>query len=68
MTVSDYITGQVREALGPVNRWYCAQRYGREITDPEALLRHYITHGGASGFAREHAVQATSSRSLARMP
>lgn len=42
---------QLSEALGPVNRWYCAQAYGRPIDDPEVLLSYFIKSGGAANFA-----------------
>ena len=54
-TISEYLAAQVREALGPVNKWYCSQCYGREITDPEMLLRYYITHNGGSHIAPTYA-------------
>ena len=65
MTVSDYIAGQLREAMGPVNKWYCAQHYGREIIEPETLLRYYIYHGGTWRFAQEHAAQVAPARDQA---
>ena len=52
MSISDYLAAQMREALGPVNKWYCSQHYGREVTDPETLLRYYIKNGGARHFAQ----------------
>ena len=51
MSIADYLAAQMREALGPVNKWYCSQHFGREITDPETLLRYYIKNGGARHFA-----------------
>ena len=45
---------QVAEALGPDNRWYCAQHYGRDIHDPEVLLRYFVRSGGAADFARRY--------------
>jgi len=51
MSIADYLAAQMREALGPVNKWYCSQYFGREITDPETLLRYYIKNGGARHFA-----------------
>ena len=50
---------QVAEALGPLNRWYCAKWYGRRVDDPNLLLRYYIENGGAADFARRFA-QATA--------
>jgi hypothetical protein len=49
---------QLAEAFGPVNRWFCAEAYGREIYDKELLLSYYIKSGGAADFARryEHAL------------
>jgi hypothetical protein len=52
MTIADYLAAQMHEALGPVNKWYCSQHYGREITDPETLVRYYIKNGGARHFAQ----------------
>jgi hypothetical protein len=51
---SDFLDQQRREALGPVNKWYCSQFYGYEVNDPETLLAYYIKHGGASRFREEH--------------
>src|SRR4051812_16880094 len=43
---------QMGEALGAVNRWYCAQGYGREVQEDELLIRYFIRSGGAADFAR----------------
>ncbi|CAA9409776.1 MAG: hypothetical protein AVDCRST_MAG64-2240 [uncultured Phycisphaerae bacterium] len=42
---------QLAEAFGPVNRWFCAQAYGRPVDDPETLLVYFIRSGGAADFA-----------------
>lgn len=42
---------QLSEALGEVNRWYCSESHGKEITDHESLMRYYIRNGGAANFA-----------------
>lgn len=52
--MSDYLDKQLQEALGPVNKWYCSQFMGYEVTDPELLLTYYIKHGGASQFRMHH--------------
>jgi|HubBroStandDraft_6_1064221.scaffolds.fasta_scaffold5728392_1 hypothetical protein len=49
-TMGTFLDEQKREALGPVNKWYCSQFYGYEVTEPEQLLSYYIKHGGASHF------------------
>jgi len=49
-----FLDEQKREALGPVNRWYCSQHYGYEVNDPETLLAYYIKHGGAYHYRQEH--------------
>jgi len=49
-----FLEEQKREALGPVNKWYCSQFYGYEVTEPEQLLSYYIKHGGASNFRQLH--------------
>jgi hypothetical protein len=51
---------QLAEACGPLNRWFCAQAYGREmdhrtVEDREILLTHYIRSGGAEDFAKRYA-------------
>jgi hypothetical protein len=46
---------QVAEALGPVNRWYCSQAYGRPVDDPQLLLTYFIKSGGAANFADRYA-------------
>jgi len=43
---------QIAEALGPINRYYCSEKHGRDIRDADLLLTHYIKHGGAEDFAR----------------
>ena len=53
-TMVDFLDEQKREALGPVNRWYCAQHFGYEVNDPETLLAYYIKHGGAWHFREAH--------------
>jgi hypothetical protein len=45
---------QLAEAFGPMNRWFCAEFYGREIVDREMLLRYYIRSGGAADFASRY--------------
>jgi hypothetical protein len=60
MDISDYLTAQMREALGPVNRWFCAQHFGRDVNDTETLLRYYIKNGGAKHFAQYAAAHAGS--------
>jgi hypothetical protein len=42
---------QLAEALGPDNRYFCSQFYGREIKDPETLIGYFIDQGGAADFA-----------------
>lgn len=39
---------QVAEALGPDNRWFAGEYFGRQATDRECVL-YYIGHGGAEG-------------------
>ena len=48
------IRAQIAEAHGPVNRWYCAQFYRREISDLELLMRYFIRSGGAADFDRRY--------------
>jgi hypothetical protein len=50
--VSVRLALQLAEALGPVNRWYCSEWYRRPVSDPETLLRYFISRGGAADFAR----------------
>ena len=45
---------QLDEAFGPVNRWYCAQAYGRPVNEPELLLIYFIKSGGAADFASRY--------------
>ena len=61
MDMSTYMSEQMKEALGPDNRWYCSQFYGKEITDPDILLMYYIKHGGAKGWAQKHKVKLKES-------
>ena len=53
--MSDYLKQQLWEALGPVNKWYCSQYHGYEVTSPDQLLAYYIKHGGARQFRQRHA-------------
>ena len=41
---------EVQEALGPDNKWYCSNKYGYEVTDPDKLLTYYIKAGGAKNY------------------
>jgi hypothetical protein len=50
MTLKEHLQRQIEAALGPENRWYCSEFYGREITDPDILLEYFIKHGGADAF------------------
>jgi len=52
MQFNDRIRQQLAEALGPDNKWFCSQKSGHEVTDPETLVKHYIKNGGAEDFAR----------------
>ena len=52
--MTEFLEQQRREALGSVNKWFCSQFYGHEVTDPEALLAYYIKHGGAKHFRQQH--------------
>jgi hypothetical protein len=56
--MSEFLDEQRREALGPVNKWYCSQAYGFEVTDPDTLLAYYIKHGGAQQFRQCHRYEA----------
>jgi hypothetical protein len=38
-----------------LNRWYCSQEHGREIRNPESLVRYYVGKGGAEDFERRFA-------------
>lgn len=58
MGMMDFLDRQMREALGPVNKWYCSQHFGFEICDPETLLAYYIKHGGAYHFRQAHRLDA----------
>lgn len=62
MHLKEYVRQQLEEALGPVNRWYCSEHYGREVTDPNLLLEYYIKNGGAEHFARIQASQCFDGR------
>lgn len=57
MNLSEYLRGQLKEAFGPENKWYCSQYFGYEVTDRQALLEYYIRHGGSQHFASEHLQQ-----------
>ena len=60
--ISDYLQQQLQEALGPVNKWYCSQYYGYEVTAPDVLLAYYIKHGGASFFRQQHRFEPVEAR------
>jgi hypothetical protein len=40
---------QLDEALGPDNRYFACQHFGREDLTDEELVLYYILHGGAIG-------------------
>lgn len=50
MQFGAYLQTQVQEAMGELNRYYCSKHYGKEISDPEILLRYYIKNGGSKDF------------------
>jgi hypothetical protein len=50
MTLKQRLQRQIDAALSPENRWYCAEFYGCEITDPDTLMEYFIKHGGAEAF------------------
>ena len=52
MTLREHLQRQIEAALGPENRWYCSEFFGREITDPDLLLEYFIKHGGADFFGQ----------------
>ncbi len=56
-TMGTFLEEQKREALGPVNKWYCSQFHGYEVTEPEQLLSYYIKHGGAQHFRQLYGTQ-----------
>lgn len=60
-----WLQAQREEAMGPVNKWFCSQHYGKEITDPETLMRYYIEHGGAAAFRRNHVLKVPEKRPMA---
>lgn len=39
-----------REAMGPLNRWYCSEFHGRDIRGPETLWNYY--HRSVQGCLR----------------
>jgi hypothetical protein len=51
---NEYMQMQMREALGPDNRWFCSQYYGYEVTDENKLIAYYIKYGGAKDFYSKH--------------
>ena len=57
MNLSEYLHGQLEEACGAENKWYCSQHFGYEVTDPQKLLEYYIRHGGSQHFASQHLEQ-----------
>jgi hypothetical protein len=63
MSMKEYVRGQLDEALGAVNRWYCSEYYGYEVTDCDLLLEYYIKHGGAEQFAKCRRAAAGSNQS-----
>lgn len=54
MTRLEWNQAQMVEALGNTNRWYFYQKYGREATSDEELIRFYIESGGAINYAHDH--------------
>ena len=52
--LQNHLQQQVEEALGEVNRWYCSQAMGYNVSDPEILLKYYIKNGGAEGYRKRH--------------
>jgi len=67
MTLKEHLQRHIDAALGPENRWYCSEFYGREITDGDVLLEYFIKHGGAEFFGEPRRRNvATTDHALAR--
>ena len=60
MSFQEYVRMQLEEALGPVNRWYCSQRHGYDVRDPDKLVEHYVRNGGAESFSRRFRIPVPS--------
>ena len=66
MIPEDRAKAQLAEALSPLNRWYCSQYFGYNVTSIEVLLTYYIKSGGAQNFRqRELAEQNSPGRAVA---
>jgi hypothetical protein len=52
LSLNEHIRLQIEAAMSADNRWHASKFYGREITDPETLLRYFIKHGGADDFGK----------------
>ncbi len=63
MGMVDFLEQQKREALGPVNKWFCSQYYGYEVNDPDRLLAYYIKHGGAMHYRQAHRLEPETTAS-----
>ncbi len=63
MELAEVVKAEVREALGPDNKWFCSKHFGREITNPDTLLTYYIRHGGPEEFRKR--LRTTSPRPIA---
>jgi hypothetical protein len=60
MELAEVVKAEVAEALGPDNKWYCSEHFGREITNPEILICYYIKHGGPEQFRKRLSVVYTA--------
>lgn len=52
MSLNEHNRSQIEAAMSADNRWHASRHYGREISDPETLLRYFIKHGGAESFGK----------------
>ncbi|MFA4936981.1 MAG: hypothetical protein WC575_01635 [Patescibacteria group bacterium] len=53
LPLKEYEELQKKEILGPDNEYFAGQELGHSPTDNEAAV-HYVEHGGAEHFAKEH--------------
>lgn len=53
LDIEEYNGEQIKEALGPVNKYFTSKKLGRNPTNEEAF-HYWMTHGGPENFAKQH--------------
>lgn len=62
-SLAEYNQRQVREMLGPENRYFTGLMVGHPPSDAECA-KHYVERGGSEGFRQRHVINDASGANL----